>query len=337
MVGAVTYGFHRGSRSEILADYLFSSFGTVTPVRVHDDYGVDLFCTLTEMDGPLWRVNKYYSVQVKSSEDPWVFDSKPAIRWLMDHPTPLFLACVKKNLGELFVYQTIPRFFGDFPYATDVVKLVPSMDEESVFGSWAGGDEISLSAPILRATLEDLTNKQRLVELQKVMQYWVETDDYNCMLHKMGLLRVRGPYKYRVNEVPPGGLVEQGNTRPSPQQLAKAILSVVEAVDCAGHQLLASGDRTAALHGAMLLNHLRKAFPGVFEKDLRWQPDRPWTLESAILPPLQHALSPDRNPSYWTELLDRLIESVMNLPDVARFIADIEPKQSGSSSTPPPG
>ena len=258
MVGAVTYGYHRGSRSEILADYLFSSFGTVTPVRGHDDYGVDLFCTVTEMDGPLWRVNGYYSVQVKSSDGPWVFDSKDAIRWLLGHPTPLFLACVKKNLGELFVYQTIPRVFGEFPYATDVVKLVPSTDAESVFGSWAGGSEISLSAPILRVQLEVLTNKDRLAELQRVMQYWVETDDYNCMLHRMGLLRVRGPYKYRVNEVPPGGLVQLGNTRPSQEQLAKAILSMVQAVDCAGHQLLEGGDRTAALYAAMLLNHLRK-------------------------------------------------------------------------------
>jgi hypothetical protein len=196
---------------------------------------------------------------------------------------------------------------------------------------------MSLSAPILRVQLEDLTNKDRLAELQRVMQYWVETNDYNCMLHRMGLLRVRGPYKYRVNEVPPCGLVELGNTRPNQEQLAKAILSMVEAVDCAGHQLLEGGDRTAALYAAMLLNHLRKTRPSVFEKDLRWRPDKPWTLESSVLTPLQQALSPEKNPSYWTELLDRVIESIMNLPDVARFISEsarttVGPGSSSSSS-----
>ena len=33
MPGAIAPNLHEGSRSEILADYLFSSWGTVTPVR----------------------------------------------------------------------------------------------------------------------------------------------------------------------------------------------------------------------------------------------------------------------------------------------------------------
>jgi hypothetical protein len=47
MTGAIAFGFHEGSRSEILSDYLFSAWGTVTPVRRQDDYGLDLYCTLT--------------------------------------------------------------------------------------------------------------------------------------------------------------------------------------------------------------------------------------------------------------------------------------------------
>ena len=33
MPGAIAPNLHEGSRSEILADYLFSTWGTVTPVR----------------------------------------------------------------------------------------------------------------------------------------------------------------------------------------------------------------------------------------------------------------------------------------------------------------
>ena len=51
-VGSIAPNLHEGSRSEILADYLFSSWGTVTPVRRQDDYGVDLSCTLVETVEP---------------------------------------------------------------------------------------------------------------------------------------------------------------------------------------------------------------------------------------------------------------------------------------------
>jgi hypothetical protein len=64
--GAVAAGFHEGSRSEILADYLFSAWGTVTPARRQSDYGLDLYCTLTERVGQLARVREYFSVQAKS-------------------------------------------------------------------------------------------------------------------------------------------------------------------------------------------------------------------------------------------------------------------------------
>lgn len=46
MVGAISPNLHEGSRSEILADYLFSTWGTVTPVRRQDDFGIDLFARL---------------------------------------------------------------------------------------------------------------------------------------------------------------------------------------------------------------------------------------------------------------------------------------------------
>lgn len=51
MPGTISQNFHIGSRSEILADYLFSSWGTVTPVRRQDDHGIDLYCTLTQTIG----------------------------------------------------------------------------------------------------------------------------------------------------------------------------------------------------------------------------------------------------------------------------------------------
>src|SRR5690242_12796256 len=70
VTGAVAANPHEGSRAEILADYLFSAWGTVTPARRWSDYGLDLYCTLTERVGKLARVKEYFSVQVKSGANP---------------------------------------------------------------------------------------------------------------------------------------------------------------------------------------------------------------------------------------------------------------------------
>ena len=41
----------QGSRSEYLAQYVFSMFGTSVPVLHQEDHGIDLFCSLTERKG----------------------------------------------------------------------------------------------------------------------------------------------------------------------------------------------------------------------------------------------------------------------------------------------
>src|SRR5260370_29875610 len=106
MTGATAAGFHEGSRSEILADYLFSAWGTVTPARRQSDYGLDLYCTLTERVGRRARVREYFSVQVKSGDDAlWSFNGTGSVKWLVDHPLPLFLCTVHKRKGVVRIYH----------------------------------------------------------------------------------------------------------------------------------------------------------------------------------------------------------------------------------------
>jgi Domain of unknown function (DUF4365) len=58
---------------------MFSMWGPVSPVRT--DYGIDLYCTLTERVGQLARVRDYFSVQVKSTEGPWNFNDADSVKW----------------------------------------------------------------------------------------------------------------------------------------------------------------------------------------------------------------------------------------------------------------
>ena len=62
MPGSTSAGFHEGSRSEYLAQYVFASFGTVTVVPHQEDTGLDLYCTLTERLGRNIWPRAYFSV-----------------------------------------------------------------------------------------------------------------------------------------------------------------------------------------------------------------------------------------------------------------------------------
>ena len=127
MAGAISPNLHEGSRSEILADYLFSTWGTVTPVRRQDDYGIDLFCTLTKRIGQRAFVTDHYSVQVKSTTDAWVLEGNDSIEWLINHPTPLYLACVDKGGAQLSIYRTAARFLAAFWPLEGKLELSPCL------------------------------------------------------------------------------------------------------------------------------------------------------------------------------------------------------------------
>jgi hypothetical protein len=51
MTGSIAANLHEGSRSEYLAQFVFSSFGTAIPVPHQEDSGLDIYCTLLERDG----------------------------------------------------------------------------------------------------------------------------------------------------------------------------------------------------------------------------------------------------------------------------------------------
>ncbi len=68
--GAVAANLYQGSRSEYLAQYVFSMCGTATLVPHQEDIGLDLFCTLTRTSEGRAEPYAYYSVQVKSTPIP---------------------------------------------------------------------------------------------------------------------------------------------------------------------------------------------------------------------------------------------------------------------------
>jgi hypothetical protein len=318
MVGAVPTNFHSASRCEILADFLLSGWGTVTPVRRQDDFGVDLYCTLTAPIGQRSVVTDYYSVQVKSNDDPWVFKSADEVKWLLAYPTPLFLACVDKTKTILSIYQTMPRFLAGFWDAQTHLELVPSTDNEGRCAEWQDAGRFSLFAPILRVSLGDLSDGRSLCELRDVFRFWVSLDNFNCDLRRIGVLRFRMPGSYRVNQRPDSsGFVEQGVSRPTTTQLTRAVKTLIEVVDCAGDQLRGTGDRTGALYAALLLRYLRTSRATDFRTDPRWRPAVSSSLETSVADALNDAMNTGATQF---EGFDTLVKLIDALQPVSRYL-----------------
>jgi len=328
MAGSVTANFHEGSRSELLADYLFSTWGTVTPVRRQDDYGIDLYCTLTARVGQRAVVTEHYAVQVKSTTDPWVLSDEQSVRWLIEHPTPLFLACVDKTSGFLRIYHLTPRFYvwamGRLPAR---LELRPEDTEDGRFVSWEhgyDGDSFSLSAPILRVTIADLVNGAMLETFRQVFAQWVRFDRENCDLVRQGLLRFRMPYKYRVNEVPPGSFVEQGLATPEQAFLRRGILASAEGAECVGGQLGRSGDLRAALFAALFVDHLQRTYSNSFEGAPRWNHRLPGDLGQIVCQALNQELDHGNDPPYHYRGIEAVTESLCSTPIVKKFLSNAD-------------
>jgi hypothetical protein len=201
--GAYAPNFHEGSRSEYLAQYVFSMFGSSAPVLHQEDYGIDLYCTLTERKGQrAWPV-AYYSVQIKSNEDPWEFGQPESVQWVVEYPAALLLCVIDKGEARVRVYQTLARFgaavAAELP---DRMALVPGQPGKSRTFSPATDGSFPMGAPILEFKVEDLLDDEKFALFREVLKFWVLIDQHNVRLYEMGMRSVSMPGEYTTNEIP---------------------------------------------------------------------------------------------------------------------------------------
>jgi hypothetical protein len=333
MPGTYAVNLKEGSRSEILADYLFSQCGAVTPVRRQDDIGVDLYCTLPDRVGALGVVRDYFTVQVKSGTGPWEFKGLDSVRWLVEYPTPLFLACIEKKSGSVSVYHLMPRFHvsaqGRLPSR---LELRPEDTEAGEFVQWETGESFSLSAPIIRATLGDLLDEEKMQALRELFSYWVGSDRENGDVVRQGLLRFRMPPSYRTNQLPNTGIAELGYLVLEKRFLNRGILRLAESTECIGGQLLRLGDTSGALRAALLVRHLCEMYPDVFKDQPRWNGTIPGEIR-LLFPRLNEALREQAGPNYIYRGIDEIGKALDNNPIVKTLLTSGEQEGASSSST----
>jgi hypothetical protein len=227
-VGSIATNLHEGSRSEYLAQYVFSSFGTAVPVPHQEDTGLDIYCTLLEPDGRRAWPRAYYSVQVKSTMEPWIFASRESVRWIVEHPLPIFLCIVQKTEARILIYHTTPRFAAwILPLHKTRLELVPGTETKArpVETSWEEGSSFELKAPILNFTIQEALDNTFRARLATVLKFWIDNDLENIFRIKCGNHHFQVPYEYETNATGTGGISEFGGpfTEQSAQR-AEAVL-----------------------------------------------------------------------------------------------------------------
>jgi hypothetical protein len=254
--GSLAANFRQASRSEYLAQYVFSAFGTSLPVLRQEDHGIDLYCTLTERKGQReWPV-AYYSVQVKSNAEPWEFHSRESVEWLLHYPAPLLLCIVDKKSAKVTVYQTTARFHAGLVVEPPAqMSLLPGSEGLGEFAQWGDGGDFELSAPVLGFTVEDILDDGKIEQLRKVLRFWVHNDLDNIRRLQMGLRLLKMPVRYQTNEVPEGGFVRGWLAYPTPDVRAQAEATAWELLDWFGPLMLRDGDHVGTLLVALILLH----------------------------------------------------------------------------------
>lgn len=257
MPGAVAANFHEGSRSEYLAQYVFSSWGTAVAIPHQEDHGLDLLCALTERSGQLAWARSVYTVQVKSGLSVWEFNGEESVRWLIEHPLPLFLSVVDKVSRRVRIYQTAPRFWiwavGALPSR---VALIPGEEDKGRAAQWAGNYELSLSAPILDFTVDSTNDPAFREKIVQILDFWIRVDGLNLTRIRSGLRRFSMPQFYKPNEMILSAWETHWLTKATEEQVQQSLHYIQEAVHWLGSQLYRKGDINGAVKAAILLDHI---------------------------------------------------------------------------------
>jgi hypothetical protein len=236
----------------------------------------------------------------------------------------LFLACVDKKKGSVAVYQVMARFarwaLGALP---NRLELTLSDKEYAESVGWIDGTQFTLEAPIIKVSLADLVDEEKMATLRQVFEFWVRADRENCDLLRRGLYRFRMPLPYRVNELPNESVVEAGNAAPQGEFLNRGILTLAEDAECLGGQLYRLLDRQGALKALLLVSHLRQRYADVFQNQLRWnQATLPGELGAVVSKALNEAVLDEQEPRDELEGIRKIDEAIEANPIVRRFLEE---------------
>jgi hypothetical protein len=281
--GSYAPNAREGARSEYLAQYVFSRFGTSLPVLRQEDHGLDLHCALSVRKGRrAWPV-AYYSVQVKSTNRPLIFSSRESVEWLIGYPSALLICVVDKKKARIQVFQTTARFGAsinlNLPEHLKLLLNTPAGKGRTL--GWDGAGNCKLGPPILEFKTDDLLHDGLVRKYREIITYWVQCDSANVPRYQMGMRSVKLPGDYQTNEVPLSPNARYSLNHPSPDAQPKAEETSLELDEWLGPLKLKSGDSLGALLVALRLRHSDPDYSQGRGADLAMELRRATALESS--------------------------------------------------------
>ncbi|MCF7496398.1 hypothetical protein L3V35_15235 [Vibrio sp. L5-1] len=211
--GSIAPNFHEGARSEYLAQYVLTSFGTATLVPRPEDYGVDFFCSLGHRIGQRLHIENYFSIQVKSNTKDVVYDGRKSVEWLTSLNSPLLFCCVDKSKSEVKIYaalgicmlsaknslEFVRLIFEPIPYKYNEVQGSPKPIAEHKNNLHA---DVYLGDPILEFNIDKLSDKEFLSKAKSILKKWIEIDQGNLDHRSMGYTFYHMPGEHVPNQMP---------------------------------------------------------------------------------------------------------------------------------------
>ncbi len=204
--GITARNTREGLRSEYIAEYIFSAFGTCIQATPGNDLGIDLICNLTKFEGKLITFKSSYGVQVKSKGKLFKYSGKQATTWLSKMEFPLLLAEIDKRNSYIKMYSTwnlnnyILGFHGgsehSFPdevvFSTSDISILPMPDNKRGL--------IPVGKPILEFDIKELGNEISRESFWGILDEWLEFDNRNYLLRRAGISCSFGYIEWETNK-----------------------------------------------------------------------------------------------------------------------------------------
>ncbi len=245
--------FRKGDRAEYLANYFLSHLGFISEFQRQEDFGVDFYCTITDIVNDDLIPTLPFMIQVKSSKEPIVYGRvkknkwhKEDIDWIFRLELPFFIGYISIEKLTLDIHNTSSLWFIEREYknASQLV-LTPKFDyfnisvgkprQEDIKDWKYGGDGkryfVDLGNPIVSIHYNDLLDSEKLLTFKSSLKKIIKFEQNNIILKKQKIPYFRWIHQNIPNDQNPIAGVIYYDDEPE-------IANPSEIIESISHQLI---------------------------------------------------------------------------------------------------
>lgn len=217
--------FRKGDRAEYLANYFLSHIGFISSFDRQEDFGIDFYCTVTDIIDNDLIPSSPFLIQVKSSKEPFIYGRiknnkwyKEDIDWLFKLELPLFIGLISVKELTFNIYNTSSLWFIEREYKNaSQIKIATRFDYHNIsvgkptseeLPNWKyGGDgkiyTVDLGNPIVSIHYNDLLDREKISTFKSSIKKIVKFEQSNIILKKQRIPYFQWVYQNIPNDQNP--------------------------------------------------------------------------------------------------------------------------------------